>query len=359
MGGADDEIRSGSFRNPLDAQGVLALPIMGELRPEHLDPISLSVLLVRRLARRSISGTLTLERKGTVVEMPILGGVAYMRNPEKVAVMRAFGWPEGSYLMGVQPPNPEKRSRFSMGRLVMEGLRSVVRGFNVSDMEQALGDKLQMAPKVRTDRAYVLELGLTEPEKRLVRLQMDGGRSVDDIVSRSGIGRQTTLQLLFLLVVFDCLEWKQPEITEEKSLAEELEQLAERMEKVNHFEALDVHWSLGSEDIELIYKKLRKKLERGGRWDRTAPEACERMRRRAEEAYEVLSVPVRRADYRKQVYPDIYYEAASQLVDGQIKSYQLRIDKTGLKDAVRTKQELARGAVTDDAPSSSDGKKSK
>lgn len=356
MGGGGSEARSGEFRNPLDAQGIVALPLMRELKPEDLDPISLSVLLVRQLAKRSITGTLRLEHAGKKAEVPILGGVAYLRNPEKVAVIRAFAWPEGSFSLDTEPPNPEKRGRFSMGRLAMEGLRSIVRGFSVETVEQALGKRMQLAPKVRQDRSYVLELGLTEPEKRLVRLQMNGERAVEEVAARSGIGRQTTVQLLLLLSVFECVEWKEPQITEEKSLALRLEEDADRMEKANYFEVLDVHWSLDSDEIDKAYKKLRKKLEKGGLWDRTAPEACAKMRRVAEEAYALLSVPSRRATYRNEVYPNIFYEAASQLVDGQIKSYQLRIDKRGLKDAIRTKHELARGQSAEEEAAGQSGR---
>jgi len=229
VGGGGSEARSGKFRNPLDAQGILALPLMRELKPEDLAPISLSVLLVRQLAKRSITGTLWLEHAGKKVEVPILGGVAYLRNPEKVAVLRVFSWPEGSFSLETDAPNPEKRNRFSMGRLVMEGLRSIVRGFGAEAVEQALGKRMQLAPKVRQDRSYVLELGLTEPEKRLVRLQMNGERAVDEVANRSGIGRQTTVQLLLLLSVFECVEWKEAQITEERSLAIRLEESAERM----------------------------------------------------------------------------------------------------------------------------------
>ncbi len=344
MGGGASEAFSGKFRNPLDAKGIVALPLMREPRPEEMDPISIAVLLIRRLAKRTVTGTVYFTSAGRTVELPILGGVAYMRNPEKMAIVRAFAWPEGTYSLDPKPPNPEKRNRFSMGRLVMEGLRAIVRGFNVAAVEEALGKRMKLAPKVRQDRSYVLELGLTEPEKRLVRLQMNGERSVEEVANRSGIGRQTTVQLLMLLGVFECVEWLEPKITEETSLANRLEDSAARMEKANYFDALDVHWSLDTDEIEAAYQKLRKKLQRGGLWDKTAPEACAKMRRIAEEAFALLSNPTRRAAYRNEVYPHIFYEAASQLVDGQIKSYQLRIDKSGLKDAIKTKQELARGA---------------
>jgi len=350
VGGGASEAFSGRFRNPRDAQGIMTLPLMREPKPEEMDPSSIAVLMIRRLAKRTITGTVHFRYANKSVQLPILGGIAYMRNPEKMEIIRAFAWPEGTYTLDPEPPNPKKRSRYSMGRLVMEGLRAIVRGFSVAAVEEALGKRLQMAPKVRQDRDYVLELGLTEPEKRLMRLQMNGERSAEQVANRCGIGRQTTVQLLMLLSVFDCVEWLEPQITEESSLANQLEEAASRMEKANYFEAIDVHWSLDTEEIEAAYQKLHRKLQHGGLWDRTAPEACARMRRLAEEAFAVLSNPTKRAAYRNQVYPNIFYQAASQLVDGQIKSYQLRIDKSGLKDAIKTKQELARGRSTAASP---------
>ena len=353
MGGGASEAFSGRFRNPRDAQGIMTLPLMREPKPEEMDPSSIAVLMIRRLAKRTITGTVHFRYANKSVQLPILGGIAYMRNPEKMEIIRAFAWPEGTYCLDLTPPDRKRRNRFSMGRLVMEGLRAIVRGFDVATVEEALGKRMQLAPKVRQDRSYVLELGLTEPEKRLVRLQMNGERSVEEVASRSGVGRQTTVQLLMLLGVFDCVQWLEPKITDETSLAKRLEDSATRMEKANYFDALDVHWSLDTDEIEAAYQKLRRKLQRGGLWDRTAPEACARMRRVAEEAFALLSDPARRAAYRNEVYPRIFYEAASQLVDGQIKAYQLRTDKNGLKEAIKTKQELARGARMADADAAS------
>jgi hypothetical protein len=340
----DEAAESGRFFNPRDGAGLLALDLMRE--PETEAPVALATLLLRRMARRSVAGTLRLHSGDRDAQIPIIAGIAFLKNPEKVAALRAFSWPEGDYSFDATPPDPEKRTRYAMGRIVMEGLRSAIRRFSVDALEEALGERMQLAPLVRKDRGNVLELGLTDPEKRLARLQMDGMRSIEDVAFRSGIGRQTTLQLLVLLIIFDCLEWKKPEITEARTLADDLEKSAVRMEKANHFEALDAHWSLDTDEIERIFDKLMKKIGRGGRWDAVAPEACARMRRRAEEAFAVLSNPTLRAAYRQQQYPNIFYEGATQLVDGQIKSYQFRYDKTGLKEAVKTKHELARAERT-------------
>jgi hypothetical protein len=343
VGSDNVDISAGRFFNPHDPAGLLSLPLMRDPTPEETNPVALSALLVRQLARRSVKGCLILEQSGKKAELPIIEGVGFMTNPEKVLVMRAFTWTEGTFRFDPTPRNPRKRNRYIMGRLAMDGLRATIRKLRIPDIENALGDRLAMAPVVRKDRTFILEMGLSDPEKRLIRLQMGGKRSIDDISKRSGIGRQTALQLIFLLTVFDSLQWKKATESEAASLSAELEELAVRAEKGNFFEVLQIHWSLDTDEIEDAYRKMRKKLEPGGSWDRHNPDACRRMRARVEEAYELLRDTDRRSAYRAQAYPDIFYEATAQLVEGQIKSYQFRYDKTGLREAVRTRQELKRG----------------
>jgi hypothetical protein len=222
---------------------------------------------------------------------------------------------------------PERRAKdLPLGVVLAEGLRSLARGFEVEEMMAALGEYLECAPEVDPTERMIGRLRLSTIEQRVVRFSFNGRTSVRDLLSTAGVGQRTALQLLTLLMLYDIVEWKDAVAKRHKTTKEELEAKAEEMENLDHFRALGVHWSSPLDEIEAAYRKLREETSEGHRNFKQAPEACRRMRERADEAYQVLRNRDRRAEYRRQAHPEIHYAAVQDFMTKKAKSLELRDD---------------------------------
>jgi hypothetical protein len=342
MGGLAPELCGGLFRNPLDASGILALQLFAPAAGGA--PPSLAALLLR-FARRDISGTLGLDcGAGHELAIPILEGRAYVRGQqERTLLAQLFAAAEGSFRFAPGVPSAlERREKLTLVRLAVEGLRAVLRRFSEEQLEQALGQRLAMTARARSDREQVVaSLALADHERRVLGVHFDGQRPLREILGSCGLGRRAVLQLVCVLALFDCLEWRAAsDAAGTSAQAKAIEERLGRLAQGNHFEALEVHWSATGEEIAAAYRRMSEQLRQGGRWDSLAPAACARLRARVEEAFRTLSNDEARVRYRRQAYPDINFEAADALVEGRIRSLEMRVDGRGLSEAKSTKKEL-------------------
>jgi actin-like ATPase involved in cell morphogenesis len=294
----------GELARPADAAALLALPMLRLLSPADVDPVALPVLLVRLAGVRSVTGLLTLESGARSITLPIVAGRAHLGKAEHAAVLGAFAWPSGTYSFVEMPLPGEHRPPVTLLELTCEGLRAMLRGFSAEELEAALGDQLDLAPHAIEQRKPLLpRLGLSGTESRLVEHGFDATTTGRELAAHGGAGRHTTYAVLVLLSMFGMLGWKPAEERETETLAAELEKRASRMAFQNHFEALGVHWSATTPDIEKAYRAVVAELAPGSKAAAAAPAACERMRARAEEAHRVLADPTTRTAHRAEAYP--------------------------------------------------------
>ena len=111
----------------------------------------------------------------------------------------------------------------------------------------------------------------------------------------------------------------------------------------NHFEALGVHWSASSAEIDEAHRALVAKLAAGGAWAVAAPEACAQMRDRAASAYAVLKDPAARVAHRRAAYP-LDFESIADLVNQQASSISMREDDAAAPSQRSLARELQRTA---------------
>jgi len=333
-------IGAGTAYNPRTVGELIALPLDRPLTPADLEHLWLPVLLCRVLARRGVSGTMTLQAGTGTATLAVIGGQPHLRAGERAALPRAFLWDRVDYAFDPGPPDEQGRTVTSMAKLAVEGLRARGRTFSVAELERGIGARLELAPVVRAERrGLVGKLGLDRREQRLVD-EMDGFHTAHDL-GASGLGPHTTLQLCVVLTAFGFVDWRPVERRAETSLHQQLEQRAQRMDAANHFDALGVHWSASLTDAEQAFASLRRELGPGTHEHAENPEACRRMLARAERAVDALRDPTALREYRRSLHPDIDFEALDDLMAKRIVALQMKHEEREVDESRRAREVIA------------------
>ena len=349
-----DAPRRGEFLNALGAAEISRLPLGRPLNAADLDPIALPVLFSRWLARKDVTGTLTLTEGSKTLTLPIAEGLARASDRDLAAVTAAFAWPRGSYELLRNPATKLDKQKTSMLRIAIDGLRRVIRELSASEIEEELGQNLHLCPLPRPDRDRAINK-LSSFEAGLTRRNLDGVTVGHDVVAHGGASRETMLRLLLLLSAFGALEWKIHDRQAEESLPVRLERMLASQRGANHFEVLGVHWSATTEDVVRACEAKKRLLGPGGEWDRAAPATCAELRSLCEAAFDALREQQRRVSYRRAVYPELDLEAVTDLLDQRARALSLRVgDRSAEADERSTRHTLGelggRARAKDEVP---------
>ena len=329
----------GAFKNPRTAQDMAVLALGGALHTQP--PIPIPVLLLAIGRRRHLNGTLKLSSGAARASIAILRGGVGGSPLEMEQLRRSFEWPEGQYKVTGDLPVHSNITRVPVVSVVIHGIRSALRSFNLADVMKIIEPRLGDAPRVMPSRAPIIPLmGLSPRELRFVEHVMDGVTSASDIFARGGIGKDTAIQILFVLHIFAALEWLPAEHAGGETLADRLNARAAKIDRVDHFEALGVHWSVPRADIERAYRSLQEMLGPGSRGEQAAPEAAATILARAAKAYQVVSVDSQRRDYLLEIHPDVDYEAIESIADNQAEWNAWRGVDEASRETTRLKNEL-------------------
>jgi hypothetical protein len=329
----------GAFKNPRTAQDMAALALGGALRMRP--PLPIPVLLLAIGRRRQLNGTLKLTYRSSRANIAILRGGVGGSPLEMEQLRRSFEWPAGQYKITGEVPLRPNIKRIPVVSVVIHGIRSALRSLNLADVMKIIEPHLGEAPRVVPSRLPIIPLmGLSPRELRFVEHVMDGVTSASDIFARGGIGKDTAIQILFVLHVFGALEWLRAERTGGETLADQLNARAAKIDHVDHFEALGIHWSVPRADIERAYRALQEMLGSGSRGEQAAPGAAAKILARAAKAYQVVSVDSQRRNYLLSIHPDVDYEAIESIADSQSEWNAWRGVAEATRETTRLKDEL-------------------
>ncbi len=321
------------------------MPLSRALAPRDLDPVYLPVLFRRVLARRDTQGRVMISAPSYELAFTLSGGSAALGKADHAKLVQAFDLPSAEWKLtpGVEV---DRNSEFHpLARVALTGLRRTLRVLRANELEEAFGDRLDLAPQVRPDRLAVpRRLGLGRRDLRFLDRYVDGACSARSAAHEGGLGPSTALQLLALLDLYDVLDWG--EATRDGSAVmtrgETLTQVADKLGRANHFEVLQVHWSAPERELEDRAKERLAEFAEDSAAGRAAPEACGRIRDRIEQAYELLKDPAGRVAYRNEVYGDIDFEAARDLAATRSAALAMRGDAIEARKDELAAQELAR-----------------
>lgn len=348
VGAAPEVIGSGRIVNPADMAQLLAMPINAPLTSADLDPVALPVLLLRMIARASTNGTLTVTMDGeSAIAIAVEYGTIRLKEPERAALIRTFSLRTGSYAFEFEEPPAyseplgDAEIFLAMLHLVYECLRSWMKEVRTEDLRAALGDRLtRCAIMTEKRRRIVSRLPLPAQEARLVKKGFDGTWTGEDLATKSGVNARSVLSLLHALALLRLIDWKEAEAKVERTLADEVRERAAALAFKDHFEALSVHWTAPLSEIEQAFEKVCKLTAPGGAWHVAAPEACETIRRRADQAHAILRPAESRMRYRLEIHGNVDFAAIADLLSQKAKAASMRSDKADYEESLAVLTEL-------------------
>ena len=199
--------------------------------------------------------------------------------------------------------------------------------------------------------ALIPLLGLSPRESRFVEHTLDGTTSTDEILRRGGIGRETAVQLLFMLHLFRALEWRSIAERAGETAADHLRQRARKLAKADHFEALGVHWSVSRAELQRALLHIEEEMQPGGKVSQIDPEAAAQILTRARIAYQAVARESDRRAYLLAIHPDLDFEAIESVAEDQNQWYAYRGAAAATEESARLKNELAELAKLQHEPS--------
>lgn len=300
------------------AAEILAQPITGPLDPAELARTSLPVLLRRVLARRNVFGTLEINSEGFDLRVDCEGGTASLTKTEHSQLMRAFDLPAAEWrLLSTREEEP-MREAIPLARVALDGLRKLLREQPAKACHEALGERLALAPRVRSDRRRIPKrLGLSGRELRFIESYLDGMQSGEELGDSGPLGHSSCFQLLILLELYDAIEWTPVEEPDEAPLAAKLEELADRLDCANFFDVLQVHWSASEDEIAARYEARLEEFSATSANARINASASQQITARIERAWLTMKDAVKRTKHRNDVYPGQDFAAARRATRSQ------------------------------------------
>ncbi len=162
-------------------------------------------------------------------------------------------------------------------------------------------------PKPRLDLVRKLKLG--NREMRLIEALGEGTRRIRELLAISSLGRSKSEEFIVTLYTKGYLEIteEQPVKDEQAETLDTMRKYLVRLEKSDHFEALDIHPSATVGDIEKAYQLLIARYDEK-KFQNASPEmqrSAKGLRNRIQKAYDVLKEKETRQQYRLKTYGEL------------------------------------------------------
>jgi hypothetical protein len=229
-------------------------------------------------------------------------GVTTVNTREREALIRACHWQGASFELTEERLDPIGATREPLASVVAAALRSLIRDLPQDDLLAVFADRMNRCPVFipeREGRLRRLKLAAFEERTAL--------RALDDVTDLAAhvASSPTTLRLLFVLAAFELVTWAPKRGRAVTDPRVELAARVDRMSTQNHFEALGVHWSVGSEDVAEAWKQFQAEFGPSGRWHGVDPALAAQALARGTAAWNVLSNETARLRYRIEAYPNV------------------------------------------------------
>ncbi len=334
---------SGSFVGTPTAADLLALPQAQPPRSPD-EPWSLPLLLLRLERARMSVAVLTLRSGNRTATLHLEGSRPTVHPSERTHVREILGWASGEFEVvpqgrALDPPVVQ----WSTFGFIVEAMQSVLRSATLQELEQALSPHLHEAPRVAEQKQRVVyRLGLSDREQRMIINELDGGRSLHDLLNGGTASRASLLQLLCLLGAWNALAWTEPPKNEADDPLHRLKAERAKSEASNYLQVLGVHWSVGPQEIADAWKAHQRRYGPGSAAAALSPADAAALLARGEVAYEALRDDLRRVRYVHQTLPNVAFDLLAPLVQGRAMSLSMQRGAAAeFQDAMRLLRELS------------------
>lgn len=318
----------GRFVGVQGAEDILRLPLRRATAPADLDPIRLPSLLMSLGRRKEFCGVLELDRDGDLMRWELNQGTIALDSPRcKDRFLATFLWSEGTYRITTQAVGRHADKGEALAKLVVDGLRWVLRQEQADRLASLLEGKLSLSPTA-TPRGLALAraVGFWPSESRFLRYQCDGTLTGLEAANSGGIARPTALQLMFLMDALGELTWAPSVRQEGPSLQKQVESRAAEAPHANYFDLLGLHWSVEDRDVEAAHAAMVELYGPSSEAFGVAPDACRQLLSLAKIAYEALGKRSSRIAYLAKIKPDLDFLSLSELLRTRAEAQSLKGD---------------------------------
>jgi len=334
---------SGTFVGHPTPQSLLALPLAQP--PRTLDePWPLTLLLLRIERARLPLALLTLQSGRRSATLHIERSRPTVHPSDRTEIREILGWDAGTFSIRTQGETLEPPVvQWSSFGFIVEAMQGVLRAARLPELEEALAAHLYEAPQVAESKQHVVHrLGLSDREQRMIANELDGRRSLHDLLHGGTASRASLLQLLCLLSAWNALAWAPPPVNAADDPLVRLRAARTRAAEANFLDVLGVHWSVGPQEIAAAWKAHQERYGPGSRAARLSPTDAAALYARGEAAYEALRDDLRRVRYVHATLPDVSYDQLAPLVQGRAMSLSMqRTAVAEFQDAMRLLRELS------------------
>lgn len=337
--------RSGGFRNALRAADLLDLPFTRPLTPADVSPPALPVLLMHYGRCKGLDAVVTLAHEEREVTLTVAGTKALVGSPrERAAFLAAFLWPEGSYRIETAGAASASSSAAteSLAKVAIDGVREALGALSDEEIVEALGERFSMAPKATKRGVAMAEaLDFWVGEQRFLEYRCDGSITVAEALKTGSISQSTALRVLFVIELLGQIRWEPPPRKVERSLREQVEEQAARVERADAFAAIGVHWSAPDDEVQAAHDALVERYGPGSAAAKEAPEAAATIVSKAREALPILLDRHKRIALLKRTRPDLDFQAVTDLMQKRAISLAMKGEDGDAQQAQRIQREVA------------------
>jgi hypothetical protein len=341
--------KSGEIQNPTTPAGILGLPLVrGPTEAEIARP---SVPLLLRWLR-TLRGAMKLEI--TAADQPLFTAVFVdgreVRSPASMATLgKSLSSPQMSYSIVDLGRAPQLTTVGRTLHLIGEVVRGLCARCEVDDLQAAFPDRAGKCPRAV---AHIVEsLGMPPQHQRFVKADVDGQFFLEE-AARAAVGARTVWEALYLLELYQGLEWEAPSPDKKprtgahsrsglhalKGLVPDEEGVA--FDGKDHFQVLGLHWSSPPSEVGPAVSRLRSDYGPGGKKRPTNAAAADKLSKRIEEAYRVLSNDEQRRRYRRDHY-NLVWPHQAQLLVQKAKIALYRKDYDEAREILETAEDIS------------------
>jgi hypothetical protein len=225
----------------------------------------------------------------------------------------------------------------------------------LDELAEHFEESIDQWPRLRGVRGLTASgLATDKATVRLVNEQLDGARTLREVLTMSPLGRMRTLRFLALLDGLGLIDFEDapPEAARAQEGQDLLRALRDRAKRAreDHFAALGVHYASHPDELKPGLERIVSKYGPSTPVAAVGGEIrvlCEEIVARARAAFEVLSVRAQRVTYREQRVTGLQLVAAADLLQSQMKLAAMRKDAAAVARLIEVLGEIAPDRLTE------------
>ena len=215
---------------------------------------------------------------------------------------------EGAWTFHLLDELPERfyNPALKASNVLYRRLTRQIEEINTTEIYSALRPSLDRYVFVREEMREVMgAIGWSKDERRFLDLVQARSWRLRELFSVSNMSRRATARFIYALLDLGFVAFQEEEDPERymKRITDQIMGKFYRVQKVHHFDVLEVHWISLQDEIEAGYKNMKARY-RAGVFHDLSPEleqALELINRKLDAAYAVLRDPARRRAYREEI----------------------------------------------------------